>query len=58
MEKLWESQKTRAQETQMLEGMTKSKEKVIVKTKWGCPIKTLKRTNKRKAVKEKDWKTQ
>jgi len=56
--KPWESQKgIRAQETQMLEGMPKSQEKVITKIKWVYYSKTMKNKkeeveNQRRAAKE------
>jgi len=43
----------RTQKTQMLKGMPKSKAKVIVKTKWGCPAKTIKKKNKSKKTGKK-----
>jgi hypothetical protein len=44
MKNPWESRKgKRAQETQWLEGMPKSQEKVITKIKWVCPRKAMKK---------------
>ena len=49
--KPWESQKgIRAQETQMLRGMSKSLEKVTSKIKWVCPSKAIKK--KKQQIKE------
>ena len=43
----------RAQETQMLGGMPKSREKVITKIKWVCSSKAMKRKKKEKGAKQR-----
>jgi hypothetical protein len=58
MKKQRKSQKDKkAQETQWLEGMPKSQERVITKIKWACPSKAMKKQIKEEQQKKR-WKTQ